>query len=81
MARYMVTYYVRGTVTDVIDADSKEAAEAQAEDRADGDEWDFDNGTDVDFEVRELHRVIRNGDVVWVNYIRPRDVLASAGAS
>lgn len=78
MPKFSVQYRVSGSMTDIIEAESKEAAEAIAQANCEDDGWepDLDTVDDVDFYVQEMHRVVRDGKTMHTTYVRATDVLA-----
>jgi hypothetical protein len=76
MARFIVNYAFRGHASDLIVADSKEAAEAQVEKAVNSDDFDIDNDEihDVDFTVTQLHPVTRGGREMWTTFVLATDI-------
>ena len=76
MARFSVNYTFRGSATETIEAESLEAAQAAIEAKVDCDDFevDADEIEDVDFTVREMHPVTRDGREIWTTYIHAKDV-------
>lgn len=77
MARFSVTYNVRGSMTETFEAGSLEAAKKMAAETADDEDYEFDLDTidDVNFSVHELHPVIRDGKKIWTSYVRKTDTI------
>ena len=76
MPKFLVEYAIRGTYTEMIEADSQEAAEAIADANAENDDWfpDLDEISDVHSHVQKLVRVRRkDGTVSLVTYVRDTD--------
>jgi hypothetical protein len=76
MAKFIIEYRVRGMVTETVEADSKEAAEAIAQTNVEDEGWEpeLDSIDDADFSVQIMHRVERDGKPVWTTYVRKTDV-------
>jgi len=75
MATFSVTYTVHGTMTDIIEAASKEDAEAIADANCNEDGWepDLDTIDDAYFSVSQMHSVIRDGKKIKTTYVRATD--------
>lgn len=80
MARFAVTYTVHGTATDIVEAESLEAAKALIEEQLEDEDFipDLDEADDVDFDVREMHPATRDGHQVWTTYVLPSDTRGHA---
>jgi hypothetical protein len=76
MAKFIVEYTFQGRASKTIEADSLEDAEALTETEVDRDDFEIDADSidDVDFEVREMHPVTRNGREIWTTYVLQTDV-------
>jgi hypothetical protein len=81
MARFIVTYTVHGTATTTIDAPDLASAKALVETEIDSDEFDtgLDQIDDVDYDIRELHPITRDGKEMWSTHVRPSDLPGHAG--
>jgi len=79
MPKFSVQYRVSGTMTDIIEAESKEAAEKIANDACDADGWEpcFDSCEVDDIYIQEMRRVFRDGKPIWTTYVRDTDTLAA----
>ncbi|CAN7603487.1 hypothetical protein [Bosea sp. LjRoot237] len=75
MARFIVDYrfHARGSMP--IQAESVEEAKAIVEAQVDNDGFEppVDDYDDIDFDVREMHPVTRDGHEVWTTYVRASD--------
>lgn len=82
MPRFFVTYTFHGRTAESIDAASLAEAEAAIEARVNSDDFDIDADEidDVDFTVREMHPVTRNGAEMWSTMVLPGDVRGHASA-
>ena len=80
MPKFMVTYNIRGTMTDIIEAETLGAAEVVADENCNNENWDPDIDTidDVDFQVQKMHSVIRDGKRISTTYVRAGDELVAA---
>lgn len=76
MPRFVIDYTFRGRAMDIIEASSKEEAEAIINAKVNRDDFDIDADEidDVDFRVTEMHPVTRDGKEVWTTYVKPSDV-------
>ena len=76
MARFIVDYTFHARTSHTIDASSLEEAEERIAAEVDSDdlELDADEIDDVDFEVREMHPVTRDGREMWTTNIKCGDV-------
>lgn len=76
MARFLVEYTFQGRASEIIVADSLEAALAATEAKAYADDFliDAEDIDDVNFNVREMHPVTRAGRELWTTYVREGDV-------
>lgn len=76
MAKFLVEYTFHGRSTATIEAASLEAAKAtvDAEVNRDDFEIDADECDAVDFTVREMHAVTRDGRELWTTYVMPGDI-------
>ena len=76
MARFTVDYTFHGRSSRTIEAESMDAAKAivEAEVNQDNFEIETDEVDDVDFTVREMHQITRDGRELWTTYIRTGDV-------
>ena len=76
MAKFSVSYTFRGGATETIEAESLGAAQAAIEAKVDCDDFeiDADEIEYVDFTVREMHPVTRDGREIWTSHIHSKDV-------
>lgn len=76
MAKFIVEYTFQGRASKTIEADSLEDAEVLTETEVDRDDFEIDADSidDVDFEVREMHSVTRDGREIWTTYVLQTDV-------
>lgn len=76
MPKFIIDYTFHGRASKTVEASSQEEAEAtiEAEVNADDFEIDADQIDDVDFTVREMYPVTRNGREIWSTYIAATDV-------
>ncbi|OAM78195.1 hypothetical protein [Devosia elaeis] len=76
MAKFCISYTVRGRATETVEADDEATARAAIEARVEADDFelDLDEIDDVDFTINEMHPVTRDGREVWTTYIRTGDV-------
>lgn len=76
MPRFFVTYQIHGTATEVIDAESLEAANDMIEAKVEDDtfEPDVECIESLDFHLSKLHPVIRDGKHIHTTYPRDTDV-------
>lgn len=83
MQRFSVRYSVSGTITDIIEAENLDEANAIAESRADSNEFgtELDEVDDIDIYVQQLHKVIRDGRAILTTYVKPTDQLATDGTT
>lgn len=67
MARFIVSYSFRARTSDIIEASSKEEAEAAINAKIERDDFELeaDDIDDVDFSVLEMHPVTRDGREIW----------------
>ena len=82
MAKFIIDYRFSGHGTTTIEADSLEAAEAIIDAEIEGEDFEppTDGFDDIDFEVRELHPVTRDGREMWTTYPLPGDTRGHASA-
>lgn len=75
MPKFMVEYTFQGQTTDFIEASSKEEAEAIIGEKIEAEDFelDADEIDDVEFTVREMHPVTRDGKEIWTSYVREGD--------
>lgn len=75
MARFIVDYRFNGRTSRTIDAESLEAAKSSIEDEVNSDSLslDADEIDDVDYEVREMHPVTRDGREMWTTRVLNTD--------
>lgn len=71
MARFFVDYSFHARASKTIEAESLEAAEALIEKEVDADGFDIDADEidDIDFTVKEMHPVTRDGREMWTTYV------------
>lgn len=74
--RFTVSYTFHGRSTDVIEAENLEEATAAIEAKVESDDFeiDADEIDDVDFTIQQLHPVTRDGQELWVSFIRTGDL-------
>lgn len=82
MPRFLVTYRVTGRITDYIEADSKEHAEELVLAKASSDEHeeaflDLEEANDIDWDISQMHKVVRDGNVIHTTYVRETDELVA----
>lgn len=82
MPRFLVEYRVSGTITNFIDAETEEEADAKAYAFSGGDDdfseamGEIDEVTDVDYSVRQMSRVRReDGSIAYTTYVRKTDTV------
>ncbi|SFB52576.1 hypothetical protein SAMN03159496_04666 [Rhizobium sp. NFR07] len=75
MAKFLIDYRFQGRSTEVVEAPSKEDAEAMIEAKVDKDDFhiDAEEIDDVDYSVAEMHPVTRDGKEIWTTYVRSGD--------
>jgi hypothetical protein len=76
MARFVVDYTFQGRTSRIIDASSQEEASGRvnAEINSDDFELEADEIDDVDFYVREMHPVTRDGREIWTTFLLKSDL-------
>lgn len=76
MARFTVDYTFHGRASTTIEAESLEAAKATIDAEVNRDDFEIepDDIDDVDFTVREMHPVTRDGREIWTTYVFKDDV-------
>lgn len=76
MGKFSVSYTFHGRASEIIEAESQEAAEAAIEAKVEADDFDLDPDDidDVNFDVREMHPVTRGGKEAWTTYPLKGDV-------
>lgn len=82
MAKFHVEYIFHARASDSIEAESFEGATRLINERVNADNFELDaeHIDDVDFTIRELHPVTRNGHKLWTTYVRPDDSLGHGEA-
>lgn len=80
MANFAVTYRVRGSASDIVEAETLDAAKAIIDARVNAYDFevDLDSVDDVDFSVSEMHAITRDGKHMWSTYVRPTDIRGHA---
>lgn len=75
MHKFMVDYRFHGRTSRFVEFPSIEEAEAAIEAEAYSDNFDIeaDEIDDVDFTVREMFPVTREGKEIWTTYVRETD--------
>jgi hypothetical protein len=75
MPKFMIDFTFHGRSSRSIDAESLEAAKAMVEEDVNKDDFEIepDEIDHVDFSVREMHPVTRDGRELWTTYVRPGD--------
>lgn len=83
MAKFIVDYTFHGRGTDTIEADTLAEAEERIENEVDRDDFEppVDDFDDINFRVREMHAVTRNGHEIWSTYVMASDTRGHASAS
>ena len=76
MPRFSINYTFQGRAHTIIEAETLEDAEAkiEAEIERDDFELDADEIDDVDFDIREMHPVTRDGREIWATYRLDSDI-------
>lgn len=76
MGKFIVDYTFHGRASKCIHAPSQEEAMAAVEREVNSDDFDIeaDEYDDVDFTVREMHPVTRDGREIWTTRVLPADV-------
>ncbi|PZP69518.1 MAG: hypothetical protein DI604_17935 [Delftia acidovorans] len=76
MAKFHVDYRFHGRASRTIEGSSKEEAESLIEEEVNADDFEIeaDEIDDIDFSVRELHPVTRDGREIWSTYVTNTDV-------
>lgn len=82
MGKFIVDYRFNGRSTETIEAETLEEAEASFEAKVDRDDFeiDADEIDDVDFTVREMHPVTRDGEEIWTTLVHATDKRGHASA-
>lgn len=82
MRKFMVDYRFHGRASSVVHAESLEAAQERIEREVNADDFEIepDEVDDVDFTVREMHPVTRDGREIWTTSLRNNDVRGHASA-
>lgn len=82
MGKFIVNYTVHGRASRTIEAETLEAAQARISLEVERDDFeiDVDDFDDVDFTVREMHPVTRDGKELWTTYVLPADTRGHASA-
>lgn len=76
MQRFSVNYTFHGRATDIIEAESLDAARAAIEEKLDDENFhiEADDIDDVDYQVQQMHPVTRDGREIWTTYIMGHDL-------
>lgn len=75
MPRFLISYTFQGSGSEIIEAESLEAAESEIESRLDDETFEppADDYDDIGFTAVEMHPVTRDGREIWTNYVRASD--------
>lgn len=75
MARFSVNYRFHGTATEIIEAGSLKEATATIEEKLENDDFDLDPDEidDVNYEIRQMYPVTRDGREIWTTYVLSTD--------
>lgn len=76
MAKFCISYTIQGRATETVEAEDEAAARSTIEARVEAGDFDIDldDIDDVNFDIREMHPVTREGREIWTTYIRTGDV-------
>lgn len=76
MAKFIVSYTFHGRASRTIEAESLEDAQASTEQDVERDDFELeaDEIDDVDFDIREMHPVTRDGRELWTTLVLKTDV-------
>ena len=76
MGKFIIDYTFHGRTSRTIEASSKEEAQARIEAEVNRDDFEIeaDEIDGLDFKVREMFPVTRDGREIWTTYFRATDV-------
>ena len=74
--RFSVGYTFHGRASEIIEAESLEAAKAAIEAKVETDDFEIepDEIDDVDFHVQQMHPVTRDGRELWTTFVMMGDL-------
>ena len=76
MQKFMVNYTISGRACQTFEAESIESLRAKIDAEVERDDFDIDmDDIDaVDFDIKDLHPVTRDGREVWTTYVGQGDI-------
>jgi len=82
MPKFTIDYTFNATATEIIEAATLEDAERIIDDKINDEDFipDADSVDDIDFTVREMHPVTRDGREMWTTRVWATDVRGHASA-
>lgn len=76
MGKFSVSYTFHARASEIVEAESLEAAKAAIEVKVEADDFDIEPDAidDVDFHVQQMHPVTRDGRELWTTFVMMGDV-------